>query len=222
MTEAEWLACSELEPILAFLKDKASQRKVRLYFSAGCRAIWPLIVLRVSQAAVEVGERFADCLATPRELFVASHDAEVDCLWPWYDELADSFKWDAAYLAWYTARIRLLITKPEYEREPFGFDRMTTHTLSLTRNVSWPGRWLIHDIFGNPFRPVTLDPSWLTSTVLTLANGIYSEKAFDRMPILADALQDAGCDNEDMLNHCRQPGKHVRGCWCVDLLLYEQ
>ena len=62
---------------------------------------------------------------------------------------------------------------------------------------------------GNPFRPITLNPSWLTSTVLALANGIYEEKAFDRMPILADALQDAGCDNEDILNHCRQPGEHV-------------
>jgi hypothetical protein len=78
---------------------------------------------------------------------------------------------------------------------------------------------LLRDIFGNPFRPVTLDPSWLTSTVLALATGIYADPAFDRMPILADALQDAGCDNEDILNHCRQPGEHVKGCWCVDLIL---
>jgi hypothetical protein len=78
---------------------------------------------------------------------------------------------------------------------------------------------LIRDIFGNPFRSIALNPSWLTSTVLALAQGIYAEKAFDRMPILADALQDAGCDNEDILNHCRGPGPHVRGCWVVDLLL---
>ncbi len=76
----------------------------------------------------------------------------------------------------------------------------------------------LRDIFGNPFRPITLNPAWLTSTVLALAQGIYSEKAFDRMPILADALQDAGCDNEDILNHCRQQREHVRGCWVVDLL----
>ena len=62
---------------------------------------------------------------------------------------------------------------------------------------------LLREIFSNPFRPTILNPSWLTSTVLSLANGIYSEKAFDRMPILADALQDAGCDNEYVLNHCR-------------------
>lgn len=78
------------------------------------------------------------------------------------------------------------------------------------------------DIFGNPFRPVAFDPPWLTSTVLALANGIYSDKAFDCMPILADALQDAGCDNEEVLQHCRGENVYVRGCWVVDLLLRMQ
>lgn len=78
----------------------------------------------------------------------------------------------------------------------------------------------LRDIFGNPFRPVTLVPAWLTSDVLALARGIYDDRAFDRMPILADALQDAGCANEEMLNHCRDVSlAHVRGCWVVDLLL---
>jgi len=79
-------------------------------------------------------------------------------------------------------------------------------------------RPLICDIFGNPFRPVAVDSRWLTETVVTLAEGIHTERAFDRMPILADALEDAGCDNADILTHCRQPGEHVRGCWVVDLL----
>jgi hypothetical protein len=74
-------------------------------------------------------------------------------------------------------------------------------------------------IFGNPFRPVVVDPCWLTFTVTALANGIYADKAFDRLPILADALQDAGCENIDVLNHCRLPGEHARGCWVVDTLL---
>jgi hypothetical protein len=77
---------------------------------------------------------------------------------------------------------------------------------------------LLRCVFGNPFRPVALNPSWLTSTVLTLAVGIYAERAFDRLPILADALQDAGCDRADVLDHCRGPGPHVRGCWVVDLV----
>jgi hypothetical protein len=78
---------------------------------------------------------------------------------------------------------------------------------------------LVRCILGNPFRPATLDPNWKTSTVLALARGIYDERAFDRLPILADALQDAGCDNEEMLSHCRGDGPHARGCWVVDLVL---
>jgi len=81
-------------------------------------------------------------------------------------------------------------------------------------------RGMAVDIFGNPFCPVAVDPSWLTSTVLALARGIYNEKAFDRMPILADALQDAGCEHDDILNHCRDEKQvHVRGCWVVDHVL---
>lgn len=74
-------------------------------------------------------------------------------------------------------------------------------------------------VFGNPFRPVTINPSWLTPTVVSLADGIYQERAYNRMPSIVDALRDSGCDNEDILNHCRWPGEHVRGCWVVDLLL---
>jgi hypothetical protein len=77
---------------------------------------------------------------------------------------------------------------------------------------------LLRDVFGNPFRPVSVDPRWLTSTVVTLAEGIYQERAFDRLPILADALQDAGCEDTELLGHCRGPGPHARGCWVVDLL----
>jgi hypothetical protein len=81
---------------------------------------------------------------------------------------------------------------------------------------------LIRDVYGNPFRRVTADAIWLAwneGTVMKLAQAIYEENAFDRMPILADALEDAGCDNVDILEHCRGPGPHVRGCWVLDLLL---
>jgi hypothetical protein len=78
----------------------------------------------------------------------------------------------------------------------------------------------VRDIFGPlSFCPVTVDPDWLTSAVVALAEGIYDERTFDRMPILADALEDAGCTAHDILNHCRQQGSHVRGCWAVDLIL---
>jgi hypothetical protein len=79
---------------------------------------------------------------------------------------------------------------------------------------------LLRDIVGNPLRPVTVDSRWLTSDVVALARSIYDEKAFDRLLILADALQDAGCENADVLGHCRDPQlTHVRGCWVVDLVL---
>jgi hypothetical protein len=78
----------------------------------------------------------------------------------------------------------------------------------------------IHEVFGNPFRPVAFDPEWRTSDAMALATGIYEEKVFDRMPILADALQDAGCTSDDLLNHLRDPhATHVRGCWALDLVL---
>jgi hypothetical protein len=78
---------------------------------------------------------------------------------------------------------------------------------------------LLRCIFGNPFRPVALDPAWRTEAVVGLAAGIYADRAFDRLPVLADALEDAGCADADVLGHCRGPGPHARGCWVVDLLL---
>jgi hypothetical protein len=78
---------------------------------------------------------------------------------------------------------------------------------------------LLRDIFGNPFRPVPFSPSWRTDTAVSLARQMYPAREFSAMPILADALQDAGCDNDDVLNHCRGPGPHVRGCWVVDSVL---
>ena len=78
---------------------------------------------------------------------------------------------------------------------------------------------LLRCVVGNPFRPVMFDPEWRTSTVFALAEGIYAERAFDRLPILADALEEAGCDHAEMLSHCRGPAPHARGCWVVDLVL---
>jgi hypothetical protein len=80
---------------------------------------------------------------------------------------------------------------------------------------------VVHDIFGPlPFRGVAVAPGWLTSDVTGLAKVIYDAKAFDRMPVLADALQDAGCTNDELLAHCRaRDWEHVRGCWVLDLLL---
>src|SRR6185369_8973858 len=81
---------------------------------------------------------------------------------------------------------------------------------------------MLRCVFGNPFRSAAIDPAWLACndrTIPKLAQTIYDERAFDSLPILADALEQAGCDNQDILAHCRGPGPHVRGCWVVDLML---
>jgi hypothetical protein len=88
---------------------------------------------------------------------------------------------------------------------------------SLSRN-SILGGDIFLCLFGNPFRPVSFDPTWRTPDVLRLASGIYEERAFDRLPYLADALEEAGCSEEAILQHCRQGGEHWRGCWVVDRL----
>jgi hypothetical protein len=79
----------------------------------------------------------------------------------------------------------------------------------------------LREVFGNPFRRVSLSPAWPAwegGTVVKLAQAIYEERVFDRLPVLADALEEAGCDNAELVRHCRQPGEHVRGCWVIDLL----
>jgi hypothetical protein len=78
---------------------------------------------------------------------------------------------------------------------------------------------LLRDIFGNPFRPVTIDPAWRTPVVTAIAHTVYDERRVSDLPVLADALEDAGCSGSDLLAHLRGPGPHVRGCWALDKLL---
>jgi hypothetical protein len=81
---------------------------------------------------------------------------------------------------------------------------------------------LLRDVVGNPFRPAALDPAWLAANdgaVVQLARAIDSDRAYDRLPILGDALEEAGCADAEILSHCRGPGPHALGCWAVDLVL---
>ena len=113
-----------------------------------------------------------------------------------------------------------------------------TVTILAQRDLRFPDAaltWYLHEIFGPTGRPFRPQKAWLTSTVVALAQGIYDDSAFDRLPILADALMDAGCDDERVLSHCRvetawamppdettysRPAPtHVRGCWVIDMLL---
>ena len=89
-----------------------------------------------------------------------------------------------------------------------GGERATLEQIALAR-----------DIFGNPFRPVAFDPAWRRADTTGIAARMYESREFSAMPILADALEESGCTNADVLLHCREPGVHVRGCWVVDRVL---
>ena len=99
------------------------------------------------------------------------------------------------------------------------------HAAHAANGLAYPGEEhykqleFLRCIFGNPFRPVAFDPVWRTSTAVAIAQAAYDSRAFGNLPVLADALQDAGCENADVLDHLRGPGPHVRGCWVVDLVL---
>jgi hypothetical protein len=206
MTEAEWLVSADPMPMLEFLEGKASDRKLRLLGVAIARESWDDLLDDRSRRAVEMAEEFADGKANASDLETASEAAcdardEQWDRWPRNDK-----QLDLSEVAYATASPSLCdwLIRP-LEVYPF-WRPLPTHC------------GLIRDIFGNPYKPVALDPSWRTEAVVGLAEGIYHDHAFDRMPVLADALEDAGCSHGDILNHCRGDGPHVKGCWVVDLL----
>jgi hypothetical protein len=206
MTEGEWLTATDPEPMLAFLPGKMSERKIRLLACACCRT-YPADQFIDFLDALDALEKLADkCISFEearrwRERMVQIKEHNV--------MEQDFVKAAVARTVQYSFERDGSIPDHCYTGRDAPEDRKESARTFCT---------LVRDI-SNLFHTDTLDPSWLTSTVLALATGIYEEKAFDRMPILADALQDAGCDNDDILSHCRQPGVHVKGCWVVDLIL---
>ena len=224
MTEKEWLGSTDPETMLNFLGSKASDRKLRCFLIACARRVLPPSPDKEVMEALDTAERFADGLTSRRDLarssssLKKSHSARMSRWSPLYTDHIRSVP------AWHATREQIVRGANEGARccawsstRKIGFGGFVTMKLpteELTAQAS-----LLRDIFGNPFRPVTKDPAWLTSTVTALAEVIYTERASDRMPILGDALEDAGCTNQEILGHCRGPGPHVRGCWVVDLLL---
>jgi len=209
MTEEKWLGAIEPYNLITseFLhKNWTHPRAPRLLACAVCRLIWVQFRDSRSRKAIEVAEEYADGKVTLKALTAAHKTARSA-----YEEARKADRWHSAIAA-ETGRPKNVMSALEsVVMTVSGTDQNAFDPIVMP---------MIHDVFHRRlFRPITLSPSWLTSTVLALATGIYDEKAFDRMPILADALQDAGCENEDILNHCRQPGEHVRGCSVVDLVL---
>jgi hypothetical protein len=226
MTEEEWLAASDPTPMLEFLRENASERKLRL---SDCACGWhlePWFPAPNVRKAIERAERYADGKLAKSTL--RKWDLKVCDSAEAVYQMANSDP--KAWMASHVVHLACLSHDMPHLRCGLSWLELGYQKLFFGPEADFfPPEWLqeakrlalssINDIFGNPFRPITIEPNCLTSTVLAIAKGIYDEKAFDRMPILADALQDAGCENEDILNHCRGEGVHVRGCWLVDLIL---
>jgi len=239
MTEAEWLACADPEPMLLHLVDKGSDRKLRLIAVACCRRLWPQYKDERSRAMLEMAERYADRQASEEEYSAAYHaagqaeEADED------PKAADSVV--AASYDPYFWRSPIgnpfgLYSRPLAKHAERASDGVASHVadeatnpgLPLAEyNAAWQARYaeelschcvLLRDIIGNPFRPVQADPRWLTPEVVALAQAIYEQRTFDRMPQLAALLRGAGCDHQEILDHLSGPGPHARGCWALDLL----
>ena len=209
MTEADWLSATHPRPILEKLGGRASERKLRLFAAACCRRIWHLFPDERCQASIETAERYADGCATENELDVSQRATPHSTQ---FDPTVTFIKKCAFYAAsWAVNQFAMNAAMCAAES--------ATAAVPTPTNEAAAQAVTLRDIVGNPFRPVALDPAWRTEAVVGLAAGIYADRAFDRLPVLADALEDAGCADADMLSHCRGPGPHVRGCWVVDLLL---
>jgi hypothetical protein len=218
MTETEWLEVHDPTTMFALLLP-LSPRKLRLFACACARHVesW-LWGEEASWRAISVAEEFADGLRGSNDL--ASAQAEIVPrleLYPGepiydaaYQACGASAEETAGLASFYAANVSTRpCTSPEHDVEA-----KKVRELELAYQAD-----LFRDIFGNPFRPVAFDPSWHTSTAAAIAKGMYDSRDFAAMPLLADALQDAGCADDRILDHCRGPGPHVKGCWVVDLVL---
>jgi hypothetical protein len=209
MTEQEWLECTDPKPMLEFLRGKTTDRKLRLFAVACCRRVWHLLHKR-GRRAITITEHFVDGMATPSALEQARARLSHNTYWDDGVRHAAAANSVDANLCWgWVVEARL--TEDE-EQDPL------TVQIDLAR--------LLFDVVGNPFRPVSILPTWLTPTVLKLAQAAYDNRLLPSglldnagLAVLADALEEAGCADADNLSHLREPKDHVRGCWAVDLVL---
>jgi biotin carboxyl carrier protein len=244
MTESEWLACIDPTPMLVFLWGKASERKLRLFACAAALDLQQYATDRAGPSDILAIQDLVDAGTIDyyqTETYISEIPSPlVGTFYNRPQPTAPPYVTIGSFVRPGTmiCLVEALSLFNELWAEEYGivFDtpvaNMATVEYSqvLFRVLPLPAvdgshhrrgarADLLRDIVGNPFRLVTVDPSWLTSTVLALANGVYQDRAFDRLPILADALEDAGCDSADMLEHLHGDGPHVRGCWVVDLLV---
>jgi hypothetical protein len=208
---------NELKATFAHSAPAFSDRKWRLLNCACCRTLWPLLGKARCQDLVEKSEMYAD-----RQLTTAKQREAASLAETLYHSRLDDFTRRIIGAAWGTldenaseSAFEVIQTVAEVlENQPDPTSRLVDPSSFKARVCDW-----IRDIFGNPWHRWRAPIPWLSSTVGSLAHAIYEERVFSNMPILADALEDAGCDNAEILGHCRESKEHVRGCWVVDLIL---
>ncbi len=231
MIESEWLSCGDPRVMLDQVRDRASPRQLRLFACACLRAVWQHLFDERSQQAVEVAERYADERASAAELAAAEAAAyEVARLADLRTTVSDpgwaaaraahrAASYDAYGAASGAAFIAALCAAP-WVFEPSGAVLHHGDVVAKARARQQQCD-LLREIAGNPFRRTRIRPDWLAwdrGTVIRLAEHIYRENCFEELPVLGDALEEAGCRDEVLLAHCRSAGPHVRGCWLLDLL----
>jgi hypothetical protein len=240
MTEADWLTGTDFAAHVRFAAERLSPRRRRLLAAAFCRAASPLFDHPELNRALSAIEWYADGKDAAAELekarqacrFVAMdvyerHARQIDA-----GQIGGE---DAVHheVAWAVAcAASTPLTPLDVANRVAGavvqartgaglltpvpssvFDAATAEQSLAMRSIVW-------EVAGNPFRPAAFNLAWRTDTAIALAAPMYVGRDFGAMPILADALQDAGCDSEGVLNHCRDVSRtHVRGCWVVDLVL---
>jgi len=227
MTGSEWQAFTDPVPILWILRgrlgDAKVHRRMRLFACACCRRIWHLLQEEGIRELVEASELFADDAIGANEFRRILDRAVSAKVGMNQQRIAERLGWPAALAsgaAW---------ASTGEGQEGTGFHafaeaaRDAAQAAKQSRAEDWELEAaaqcaLVRDIFGNVFQPVPADTNWRSANVVALAAAIYDERAFGRLPIVADALEDAGCTTPEILDHCRQPGEHVRGCWVVDLV----
>ena len=228
MTADDWYASNSLEDLIASSGLPEGHRKFRLFNAACARRVAHLMPDNNARRLIDLAEQRADGLL-PDEDWLRAVFETVD---PYIgneaarDDAGGTTFGVLMHLHQTDPRSVLRLAESVVETRAFvAYTRGHPTTVSLDdwmRQAVEDETRALCDLFrcvcGNPFRPLAIDARWLTSTVRALALGIDTDQAFDRMPILADALQDAGCDREGVLGHCRE-GVHARGCWVVDHLL---
>lgn len=219
MTEEEGAAATDLHTMLKVPPVATNRRKLRLFGAACCRQLGNWLLHPRVLKALDAAERYADGKITDDTL--SKWSREVDRATDACDTRTVRTGFTPEWIAYHA--VASLTTPNTYA----GWRMVATNILrreELYREVipDMHARLLalLRDIVGNPFRPVAFSPDWRTGTAVALARQMYESRDFGAMPILADALQDAGCDNNDVLSHCRDANHvHVRGCWVVDLVL---